>query len=166
MDLNEAMAKEIARQLGLKENAGFNPADIRKLEGKSDAELEHEILKLRVDVFVVEQNCPYPEIDGRDQDAWHVSLREGERLLAYLRVLPRGEGEAAIGRVLAVERRRGFGTKVVEEGIRVAREKLGALAKSDEDVLSYIAFPNLAEAFLEKRKAKEENICTYSITEI
>lgn len=47
MDLNEAMAKEIARQLGLKENAGFNPADIRKLEEKSDAELEHEILKLR-----------------------------------------------------------------------------------------------------------------------
>ena len=47
MDLNEAMAKEIARQLGLKDNAGFNPADIRKLEGKSDAELESEILKLR-----------------------------------------------------------------------------------------------------------------------
>ena len=86
----------------------------------------YEILKLRVDVFVVEQNCPYPEIDGRDKTAWHVSLREGGRLLAYLRVLPRGEGEAAIGRVLAVERRRGFGTKVVEEGIRVAREKLGA----------------------------------------
>ena len=90
------------------------------------AEELYEILKLRVDVFVVEQNCPYPEIDGRDQDAWHVSLREGGRLLAYLRVLPRGEGEAAIGRVLAVERRRGLGTKVVEEGIRVAREKLGA----------------------------------------
>lgn len=47
MELNEAMAKEIARQLGLKENAGFNPADIRRLEGKSDAELEREILKLR-----------------------------------------------------------------------------------------------------------------------
>ena len=47
MDLNEAMAKEIARQLGLKESAGFNPAEIRKLEGKSDTELEYEILKLR-----------------------------------------------------------------------------------------------------------------------
>ena len=90
------------------------------------AEELYEILKLRVDVFVVEQNCPYPEIDGQDKNAWHVSLREGEKLLAYLRVLPRGEGEAAIGRVLAVERRRGLGTKVVEAGIRVAREKLGA----------------------------------------
>ena len=45
------------------------------------------------------------------------------------------------------------------------RKKLGDLAKSDEDVLSYIAFPNLAEKFFEDRKAKEENICTYSIVE-
>ena len=45
------------------------------------------------------------------------------------------------------------------------REKLGDLAKTDEDVLSYIAFPNLAEKYLEDRKAKEENVCTYSIVE-
>ena len=45
------------------------------------------------------------------------------------------------------------------------RKKLGDLAKSDEDVLSYIAFPNLAEKFLEERKAKEENVVTYSIVE-
>ena len=48
---------------------------------------------------------------------------------------------------------------------RPTREKLGDLAKSDEDVLSYIAFPNLAEKFLEERKAKEENVVTYSIVE-
>ena len=45
------------------------------------------------------------------------------------------------------------------------REKLGDLAKTDEDVLSYIAFPNLAEKYLENRKAKEENVATYSIVE-
>ena len=49
--------------------------------------------------------------------------------------------------------------------VEPTREKLGDLAKSDEDVLSYIAFPNLAEKFLEERKAKEENCVTYSITE-
>ena len=49
--------------------------------------------------------------------------------------------------------------------VEPTREKLGDLAKCDEDVLSYIAFPNLAEKFLEDRKAKEENICTYSIVE-
>ena len=50
---------------------------------------------------------------------------------------------------------------VVEE----TRAKLGDLAKCDEDVLSYIAFPNLAEKFFEDRKAKEENEVTYTITE-
>ena len=45
------------------------------------------------------------------------------------------------------------------------RKKLGDLAKCDEDVLSYIAFPNLAEKFFEDRKAKEENVVTYTITE-
>ncbi len=49
--------------------------------------------------------------------------------------------------------------------VEPTREKLGELAKSDEDVLSYIAFPNLAETFLENRKAKEENVVTYSIVE-
>jgi len=49
--------------------------------------------------------------------------------------------------------------------VDVTREKLGDLAKCDEDVLSYIAFPNLAEKFLEERKAKEENVVSYSIVE-
>ena len=49
--------------------------------------------------------------------------------------------------------------------VEPTREKLGDLAKCDEDVLSYIAFPNLAEKFLTERKAKEENVVTYSIVE-
>ena len=49
--------------------------------------------------------------------------------------------------------------------VEATREKLGDLAKCDEDVLSYIAFPNLAETFLENRKAAEENVCSYSIVE-
>ena len=53
----------------------------------------------------------------------------------------------------------------LEPVVEKTRQKLGDLAKTDEDVLSYIAFPNLAEKFLEERKAKEENVCTYSIVE-
>ena len=53
----------------------------------------------------------------------------------------------------------------LEPVVETTRQKLGDLAKCDEDVLSYIAFPNLAETFLEERKAKEENIVTYTITE-
>jgi len=49
--------------------------------------------------------------------------------------------------------------------VDTTREQLGDLAKTDEDVLSYIAFPNQAEKFLEERKAKEENVATYTIVE-
>ena len=53
----------------------------------------------------------------------------------------------------------------LEPVVEATREKLGDLARCDEDVLSYIAFPNLAEKFFEDRKAKEENTVTYSIIE-
>lgn len=92
------------------------------------AEELYEILKLRVDVFVVEQNCPYPEIDGKDRGAYHVFLRDGEGIAAYLRVLGKGVSfaDASIGRVIAARRRQGFGTSVMKEGIRIAKEKFSA----------------------------------------
>ena len=49
--------------------------------------------------------------------------------------------------------------------VEPTRQKLGDLAKCDEAVLSYIAFPDLAEKFLEGRRAKEENVATYTIVE-
>ena len=54
----------------------------------------------------------------------------------------------------------------LEPIVEKTRAQLGELAKCDEDVLSYIAFPNLAENFFEERKAKEENCCSYSIVEV
>lgn len=71
----------------------------------------YEILKLRVDVFVVEQNCPYPELDGLDQEAMHLAYRENGRLLAYARLVP-GElkyGVPSIGRVIVCPDARGRG---------------------------------------------------------
>ena len=47
----------------------------------------YEILKARINVFVVEQNCPYPEIDDKDKDAYHVFIKEDHEVVAYLRVL-------------------------------------------------------------------------------
>ena len=54
----------------------------------------------------------------------------------------------------------------LEPGYDKAKEEIGDLAKSEEDVLSYIAFPAQAEAFLKQRKEKEENTVTYSIKRI
>lgn len=87
-----------------------------------------DIYKLRVSVFVVEQECPYQEVDDNDRISVHVMLKEGDDILAYLRVLPKGAvfDDVSIGRVIAVRRREGLGTLLVKEGIRTARERFGA----------------------------------------
>ena len=88
----------------------------------------YAILRLRVAVFVVEQQCPYMELDGRDREAVHVWLEDADGIAAYLRVMDRGvESEyVSIGRVLSVRRRRGIGTRALSEGIRAARAYFNA----------------------------------------
>ena len=71
----------------------------------------YEMLKLRVDVFVVEQNCPYPELDNLDQQSVHLVYRENGKILAYSRLVP-GEikyGVPSIGRVIVSPDARGRG---------------------------------------------------------
>ena len=74
-----------------------------------------EIYKLRVSVFVVEQNCPYQEIDDADKVAYHVFLKDEAGIQAYVRVLPQGATfpEASIGRVIAKKRRCGLGSQIL-----------------------------------------------------
>ena len=62
----------------------------------------YEILKIRTAVFVVEQNCPYQEVDGTDYDSLHVWLEEKDELKAYLRAFPKSDDgkTVQIGRVL------------------------------------------------------------------
>ena len=88
----------------------------------------HDIYRLRVAVFVVEQVCPYQEIDGNDKAAWHIWLKDEEGLFAYLRVLPPGATfeDASIGRVISTRRHHGYATMLLKEGIKVAKEQFGA----------------------------------------
>jgi len=71
----------------------------------------YEIFKKRIDVFVVEQNCPYDEIDNRDKDSYHIFLKKDECIIAYLRILEPGVSfeNASIGRVLVDKDYRGSG---------------------------------------------------------
>ena len=100
---------------------------IKRFYELSVAEL-YEILQLRCNVFVVEQNCVYSDLDDYDQDAWHVYLRDEDGIQAYLRVLNRGTkfDDVSIGRVISMKRRCGLGTRILQAGIRVAWEKLSA----------------------------------------
>lgn len=87
-----------------------------------------EIYKLRVAVFVVEQKCAYQEVDDIDSQAYHLWFEDDEGIQTYLRLIPAGVArqEVSLGRVIAVKRRCGLGTKIVAQGIRIAQEKLQA----------------------------------------
>ncbi|MDO5115642.1 MAG: GNAT family N-acetyltransferase [Synergistaceae bacterium] len=84
----------------------------------------YEIMKLRVDVFIVEQNCPYADLDGVDLTALHVFLKDDDGIEAYLRIIPNKiTGECVwIGRVIARKRRCGIGTQVLDAGIEAAKK--------------------------------------------
>ncbi|RRS08157.1 GNAT family N-acetyltransferase [Pseudoalteromonas sp. J010] len=70
-----------------------------------------EILKLRVDVFVVEQACPYPEIDDVDRapETQHLFLQRDTKILAYARCYRQSDSVASIGRVIVSAEMRGKG---------------------------------------------------------
>lgn len=88
----------------------------------------YDILAARAEVFVVEQNCPYQDLDNVDKEAYHVYFREAGKLVAYLRVVDKGKrlDEVSLGRVISLRRRQGMGSKLMAAGIRVAKEKFGA----------------------------------------
>ncbi len=71
----------------------------------------YEILRLRQQVFVVEQVCPFLDCDNADQAAQHLQGREGGELMAYLRLHPPGRkaGEPVLARVVTAPARRGTG---------------------------------------------------------
>ena len=82
----------------------------------------YEIYRLRVSVFVVEQNCPYQEVDPIDPVAWHLTLHDGGEIAAYARVFRYAQDTAAIGRVISVRRRCGHGTQILKAAIETAKK--------------------------------------------
>jgi len=90
----------------------------------------YEILKARAEVFVVEQNCVYQDLDEKDKKACHVWIEGDGHIKAYLRVLERGVTfeEVSIGRVLTTERGKGYGNEILKAGIDVAKDRFQAEA--------------------------------------
>ena len=99
---------------------------------KSFAELTtdelYELLRVRSEVFVVEQNCVYQDLDGDDQQAIHLWLTVEGRTVALARVCPAGTHmkEISIGRVITTERGRGYGKQIMLHAIDAAIEHFGA----------------------------------------
>ncbi|MEP6675405.1 MAG: GNAT family N-acetyltransferase [Ferruginibacter sp.] len=81
----------------------------------------YAILRLRNEVFVVEQNCPYQDLDYKDQYSWHLAGWDDNNLAAYTRIIPPGISydEASIGRVVTSPafRRSGAGRELMQRSI-------------------------------------------------
>ena len=88
----------------------------------------YELLRVRSEVFVVEQNCVYQDLDGDDQQAIHLWLTEADKVVALARVCPAGTHmqEISIGRVITTERGKGYGKQIMLHAIDAANEHFGA----------------------------------------
>ncbi|MAL17333.1 MAG: GNAT family N-acetyltransferase [Balneola sp.] len=90
----------------------------------SSSELE-DVLRLRQNVFIIEQNCFYEDIDGFDEKANHLLFYEGNKLAAYLRLFPKGsklDDEISLGRIVVDPEFRGIGLGpvLIKKGIQLS----------------------------------------------
>lgn len=83
----------------------------------------YEILALREEIFIVEQNCPYHDIDYKDKESIHVYKLEDNKIVSYVRLLPKGlsyDNSPSIGRVATKKeyRARGYSKILLNEAIK------------------------------------------------
>ena len=88
----------------------------------------YELLRVRSEVFVVEQDCVYQDMDGDDQKSIHLWLTVADKVVALARVCPAGTHmkEISIGRVITTIRGKGYGKQIMLHAIDVAKEHFGA----------------------------------------
>ena len=88
----------------------------------------YELIQLRNEVFVVEQDCVYQDADGKDLQSTHLLGYEDEQLAAYIRIVPPDvsyPGFCSIGRVVVSpnHRRKDFGKAVMNKGIEICKKE-------------------------------------------
>ncbi|MDE6239236.1 MAG: GNAT family N-acetyltransferase [Muribaculaceae bacterium] len=97
---------------------------IKRFEDLTTSEL-YEILRCRAEVFVVEQNCDYQDLDMLDMASTHLYIEADGKIMAYLRVIDPGVkySAASIGRVLTMKEFRGQGLTrlLMSEAIRIGK---------------------------------------------
>lgn len=103
----------------------------------------YQILQLRSEVFVVEQDCVYQDLDFKDQKSLHVFSLKNDRIIAYTRIFKPGDyfENASIGRVVVQENERkyGFGHDVMKASIKAIKD----IFKEDKITIS-------AQVYLQK----------------
>tara|TARA_B110000967_G_scaffold209645_1_gene266811 strand:+ start:2841 stop:3284 length:444 start_codon:yes stop_codon:yes gene_type:complete len=117
------------------------------------------ILQLRSEVFVVEQDCVYQDVDSKDQIALHVIGKKEDTVIAYTRIFKPGDyfKEASIGRVVVSKNERHFkyghqlmiaSINAIEDAFETKEIKLSA-QKYLEDFYTNLGFKTIGESYLE-----------------
>ncbi|MCB0461983.1 MAG: GNAT family N-acetyltransferase [Flavobacteriaceae bacterium] len=119
----------------------------------------YDILQLRVEVFCVEQNCVYQDLDGKDEKALHVIGKKNDKIIAYTRVFKPGDyfEEASIGRVVVhkEERQHKYGYDIMEASIKAVSDyfKVTTIKLSAQTYLrkfyNNLGFKEIGEEYLE-----------------
>lgn len=129
---------------------------IKKFDDLLTGEL-YSILRLRAEVFVVEQDCPYQDLDNLDQDAVHAFTMDNGSVVSYLRAFLKEGGTAQIGRVVTDKKYRGKGISLslLKTAVQIAREHFCAqriILHSQTYAMGFYAkvgFKAVGEEFLE-----------------
>ena len=84
----------------------------------------YEILKAREEIFVVEQNCVYQDLDNKDYGSLHVFYEEDGIVTAYMRAFFKDDTTVQMGRVLSLRHGAGLGGRLLREGIIQIKDKM------------------------------------------
>jgi len=132
--------------------------EIRKFNELSGDEV-YEILKLRSEIFVVEQECIYEDCDGKDKNSYHLFAKENGQIILYLRILEKGISydEISIGRVLIYKEYRGKGlaklmmTRAIQFIENTLNEKIVRISAQEYLLNFYLSlrFVKVSEVYLE-----------------
>lgn len=131
---------------------------VKSFDQLSTSEL-YAVLQLRSEVFVVEQDCVYQDIDGKDQIALHVLGFKNNQLVAYTRLFQPGAyyKQASIGRVIVKENQRAFGyghellrfsIETIKDSFSTTKIKIGAQTYLKNFYESH-GFQQIGEGYLE-----------------
>lgn len=135
------------------------PFIIKEFNNLSVYEL-YDVLKLRAEVFIVEQNCPYLDLDDKDLKCKHILYYENQKLLAYSRIVPTGISYSdfpSIGRVANHEsiRGKGLGKELMKFSIKACNEiypNLDIIISAQQYLLKFyneLGFNEEGEIYLE-----------------
>ena len=133
-------------------------------------EVFHDIIALRIQIFIIEQNCPYQEVDGKDKLAHHLFFKnEMDEIIAVTRILPQGISyeEVAIGRVVVHEEYRGtgLGNQLMADSMNFVRDKYGEVPvrlsaqKHLENYYGNHGFKSTGKEYLEDGIPHVEMLC-------